>query len=226
MKYVCLTRVSSQGQMDGYSPEYQSNQFKKYVGEKPYVFFEEVEKGWRPVDKRNVLLDAIDCLENGDVLLVTHPDRLSRGDADERAYIKYLVRKKGARIEYTDAPNGETMEEKVMEMVTGIVSYIETHNIRRRVISAHQTAKIQKKRLGFVKYGYRDEDGKLVMDDQEQENIKYLKALRRKGYSLRKIVALASNVGVVNRKGKAFDLGSLRRILSRLDNAEQESVNH
>lgn len=68
---------------------------------------------------------------------------------------------------------------------------------------------------GEPPYGYRDENGSIVPDLEEQAVIRKIRNLRRQGFSIRRIVACLHDDGHLNRRGKPFQKTQVERILAR-----------
>ena len=66
----------------------------------------------------------------------------------------------------------------------------------------------------FAPFGYRfGHEGDLVKDEREQETIRQVHELRRRGLSIRKISAKLASKGVFNRNGKPLSPKAVFRIL-------------
>lgn len=192
------------------------------------VFFEDASKGWRHLEKRKVLLQAIEALEPGDVLLAYCSDRMSR-NMDTMGAIRYLVREKGAKIEYADgsASGASSIEGVIMEAVAGIMAVLEKEKIGARVSSAHGVKKSRKEAMGMVPFGYMQEfkcyknehgakvKAPLVENPEEMKALTKMMDLRTSGATFREIADLMNAEGFLNRNGQPFDFRGIHRILSR-----------
>lgn len=91
----------------------------------------------------------------------------------------------------------------------------------RKVIGERTKAALDRKRErgefcgGEPPYGYLNVDGDLVPDIEEQKVIAKIRRLRKKGYSIRRIVRTLAEDRHLNRRGKLFHKTQVERILSR-----------
>ncbi len=91
----------------------------------------------------------------------------------------------------------------------------------RKVVSERTKAALSRKREkgefcgGETPYGYRQENGILLHDLEEQAVIRKILNLRSKGYSIRRIVTCLREDGHLNRRGKLFQKTQVERILTR-----------
>jgi site-specific DNA recombinase len=68
---------------------------------------------------------------------------------------------------------------------------------------------------GEAPYGFQNVNGTLVEDLAEQKVIRRIVSLRKKGYSIRRIVSTLAEDGYLNRRGKLFQKTQVERILHR-----------
>jgi len=91
----------------------------------------------------------------------------------------------------------------------------------RKLVGERTKAALDRKREkgefcgGEPPYGYRSEGGILIADLEEQKVISKIRRLRKKGYSIRRIVATLQEDGHLNRRGKLFQKTQVERILAR-----------
>jgi len=91
----------------------------------------------------------------------------------------------------------------------------------RKLIGERTRAALNRKREkgefcgGEPPYGYRSEGGILIADMEEQTVIRKVHRLRRKGFSIRRIVRCLLEDGHLNRRGKPFQKTQVERILAR-----------
>lgn len=179
------------------------------------VFSDEGISGATGLDKRPGLLQAIDFLGKGDILLVAKRDRLGR-DPIEVAMIERAIARRGARTlsaagEGTDG-NGPS-DVLMRRLIDAFGEY------ERLVIGARTSAALQARRARGLKnggdcpYGYRsDDEGRLTEDPDEQYVIALVQKLRAAGLSFREIARELSSRGHATRKGTAWHPMTIKRL--------------
>ena len=139
--------------------------------------------------QRPALLEAIDTLAQGDILLVAKRDRLAR-DAILAGLVERLVTRRGAEIVSADgAGNGAGPEAMLLRTIINAFAEYERLLIKARTKSALSVKKARGERTGQIPYGKRlAQDGVKLHDDlDEQKVILKIIQLRRTGMSLRGI---------------------------------------
>lgn len=100
MKVVGYIRVSTDRQVEsGLGLEAQIKAIEGYAeknGHKVSAFYQDGTCGAAPLEDRHSLMEALNSLRKGDILLVAKRDRLARGDT--MALIQMMVNKKKGRI--------------------------------------------------------------------------------------------------------------------------------
>jgi len=174
--------------------------------------------GAKGLEDRPALLEAIDQLGRGDVLLVAKRDRLGR-DPILLALLERMVGKKGARVASAagEGTDGDDPASVLMRRMIDAFSEYE-----RLLIGARTKAALARKRArgevsGTVPFGQRAaSDGLLVDDEDEQAVIVAVLQARARGLSQRKIVVALREEGLLSpRSGKPLGLTQVNRILKR-----------
>ncbi|MFA6110988.1 MAG: recombinase family protein [Candidatus Latescibacterota bacterium] len=206
MATVAYLRVSTDEQaQSGLGLEAQLDAIRRAAGEPAAVYRDEGFSGGDP--KRPALLDALESLKTGDVLVVAKRDRLAR-DSFLAAWIEKEAKRRRARIvsaagEGTDSDNpGDVL---MRRMVDAFAEY------ERAMIGARTAAALKAKRRrgektgGDVPFGHQlAADGRtLVEDPDEQTVIGLVRELRAEGLSLRQIGAELERRGFLTKSGKA-----------------------
>jgi DNA invertase Pin-like site-specific DNA recombinase len=106
------------------------------------VFSDEGISGAAQLDKRPGLLDAINALRRGDVLVVSKRDRLAR-DVVACAVVERMVKKRGGRV-VSVAGEGTDSDDATSVLMRRIVDAFAEHE--RLVIAARTRAALQAKR--------------------------------------------------------------------------------
>jgi site-specific DNA recombinase len=216
MKHIAYTRVSTAKQEEG--PKAQLAAISRWASSnnvKISDIYSEVMSGGAKLEKRECLLDAIDALSPGDVLLAHKRDRLSRS-VMTTAMIERMVRRKGATIVVCEGPtNDDTPEGQLMRtMVDAFAEY------ERAVIRARTRAALASKRArgeatgGNPRYGWKKVGKDLVQDEQEQENLARMLELRGEGLSYQAITDKLEEEGLRPR-GDKWHLTSVVRAIKQ-----------
>jgi DNA invertase Pin-like site-specific DNA recombinase len=158
------------------------------------------------LDQRPALLESIDALNKGDVLLIAKRDRLAR-DSILAGLIERLVNRKGATIASADGTgNGEGPEAQLLRSIVNAFAEYERLLIKARTKSALAVKKSKGERTGQIPYGKRlGADGKhLETSKAEQEVIHKIVSLSKQGLSNRGIANHLNAEGVPARKRPGY----------------------
>ena len=150
------------------------------------------------LDQRPALLQAIDSLQKGDVLLVAKRDRIAR-DTILAGLIERLIARKGATIVSADgAGNGDGPEAQLLRNIINAFAEYERLLIKARTKSALAVKKSKGERTGQIPYGKRlDGDGRHLVDDaKEQRTILRIIGLAKQGLSRRAIANRLNTDGI------------------------------
>jgi DNA invertase Pin-like site-specific DNA recombinase len=212
-----FTRVSDEKQEDGTSPETQLANCVKYIGHQNYIHVHDTQKGGIALKRRKKLMDLIALLEKGDRLICARSDRLSRND-QTIAVIKHYVEEKGAKIEYADGTKvvsedrpADWMQMKMLEMLAQYERIV----ISSRIRTAYIAKKEKKEAMGFARFGYKNEGGKVVEDATNYPTLLLMRDLRKQGMSYRKIADRLNDGGSRNSQGRAWHFQQVQKILAR-----------
>lgn len=215
MKAVIYGRVSTEDQRLG--PSAQLSSCRSWCESQGYEvggeFVDHGISGGASLEKRDALMDAFNCLEAGDVLVIAKRCRLAR-DTMSAVVIERMVSKRGARIESADgAGNGDGPEAILMRRMLDAFAEYERAMIRARTRAALRAKKDRGQRAGNVPFGYSaTESGELVKNDQEQQIISQILRLRSSGMSIRKITEAIEREGVVGRAGRPLGKSQVHNI--------------
>jgi site-specific DNA recombinase len=194
------------------------------------TFSDEGVSGAAPLDKRTGLLDAVNALERGAVLVVSRRDRLSR-DPVSAAVVERMVAKRRGRIVST-AGEGTDGDDPTSVLLRRIVDAFSEHE--RLVIAARTRAALKAKarkgeRVGPLPLGYvadlpakhlRPDDetaAKLVPVEEELAVVERIVAAHVAGQSMRAIAAQLTADKVPTKTGRAaWSHSTVQRILGRV----------
>jgi site-specific DNA recombinase len=171
--------------------------------------------GGTPLEKRPGLLDALNALTRGSVLLVVRRDRLAR-DTFTAAMCEKIAQKAGASIfTVTGEGNGEGPEAQLMRTILDAFAQYEKALIVLRVKAGMARKREKGERLGMVPYGKAlDANGLHLIDHApEQAVIATVRELRAGGLSYRAIAGELNRLGLVNRANGPFLHTQVVRIL-------------
>ena len=186
--------------------------------------------GAAPLDKRHGLLDAVNAVTRGGVLLVAKRDRLAR-DVVACAVVERMVAKRGGRV-VSVAGEGTDNDDATSVLMRRIVDAFSEHE--RLVIAARTRAALQAKRrrgerAGRVPFGYqladaatsatRSRAGNVVALEAVPAQLAVVERIRREraaGHSMRAIADGLTGDGVPTATGKArWAYSSVQRVLQR-----------
>jgi DNA invertase Pin-like site-specific DNA recombinase len=215
---VVLRRVSSAEQADGYGPEAQATDCRRFakanglkiVGD----YFEDV-RSTLPLDERASGRDALDAMLRlgAGTLLLAKRDRLAR-DTYIAGHAKRIVAMMGARILYAEGGNGEDDSALFMDDIQHAVAAQE----RRAIIARLRKGRDEKARLhphsrahgGKVPYGYVRTPTGLAVDPEAAAHVRLCFDLVRGGASMRKAAAI-----MAAETGRPWTFTSVESIVKR-----------
>jgi len=213
MGAVVYLRVSTEDQKLG--PEAQLEDCKRFADsmglEIDAIHTDHGVSGAAPMEKRDALMDALNDISEGDVLLVSKRDRIAR-DVMMASTIEHIVSKKGARIVSADGIDcSDDPSARMIRQILDVFAEYELAMIRMRTRAALRAKRRQGKRNGTVPFGFKaDADGVLSKDKAEQATVALIYKLRDQGLSLRAISEKLFQKGIVNRRGSKFNATSIK----------------
>ena len=172
----------------------------------------------KSIDGRFGLLDAIEAVKRGSVLIVARRDRLAR-DSMLACWIEKEVAKRQGRI-VSVAGEGTDNDDPTSVLMRRIVDAFSEYE--RLLIGARTKAALRVKarrgeRVGrHAAFGYRlDEGGQQVEDVHEQEGIRLMIDMRDRGASLDEISKAMERKGYLGRKGGRLSTGTIFKVIRR-----------
>lgn len=183
------------------------------------TFSDEGISGSTGIEKRPSLMDAINLLQVGDVLVVAKRDRIGR-DPIHVAMIEASVKRKGARIvsaagEGTEDNNPSSV---FMRRMIDAFAEFERNIICERTRAAMQAKKSRMERVGYIPFGYRlsEDEVHIEKDEAEQSVLSQIRDLMTEGLSTRKIAAEMNRRGSFNRGGTKWNHASIHRVMTKI----------
>lgn len=174
------------------------------------AWFEEEVSGGAPLERRPVLMRAIDALREhcAGLLVVQRLDRFSR-DPLTAAMAELQVARAGARVVTADGVgNGDDPGSRLMKDVALAAARFERSMIAARTRAALAVKRSRGESTGTPPYGWRvSDDGRTLAEDpEEQETLRRVRGLRARGWPYRQIRQEATRMGWMGRTGKPFTL--------------------
>ena len=171
--------------------------------------------------ERPGLQRALGMLRKGQAsaLLVAKLDRLTRSVKDLGSLVEeYFSSDSMTLLSVADSIDTRTAAGRLVLNVLGSVAQWERETISERTTEALAHKREQGQRTSLsAPYGFQiAADGKtLVADESEQALLKAIRAARQRGLSQRGVVAELTRQGFATRKGTAFSLMQVQRIMQQ-----------
>jgi DNA invertase Pin-like site-specific DNA recombinase len=174
-------------------------------------------------DKRAGLLQAVNAVPRGGVLLVAKLDRLGR-DRFVQAWVEKELKVRGARVVSAAGEGTDTDDDisgLILRRVSEMFAEVEREQIRVRTKVALAAKRRNSEKLGgTVPLGFdveQDSNGtkRLVPSQQDQKALKLMRTLHAKGYSLRAIGAELHKRGHKTKRGGKWHAKVIRSALQR-----------
>lgn len=170
------------------------------------------------IEERLGLLDAIEAVKRGHVLIVSRRDRLAR-DSMLACWIEKEVAKRQGRI-VSVAGEGTDNDDPTSVLMRRIIDAFAEYE--RLMIGVRTKAALRVKvrrgeRVGrYAHYGYRlDETGAQVEDAHEKAGILLMLELRASGASLDEISKALEQRGFLGRNGNRLSTGTIFKVIRR-----------
>lgn len=181
----------------------------KLLGIKNKRIFRDIITGTSDPFKRPGLMDAILALKKGDVFIVKDRKRIARDIIIVKAIEKMILDLKAKLVVVMETSLLTREQKQVLE----IQAQKDVVKIRKATTIALKEKNKRNEITGNIKRGYkRSEDNiHLEEDVNEQCRIKRIKQLKRKGYTMARIVDLM-NDDLCNRK--PYTLSNIKKILA------------
>jgi DNA invertase Pin-like site-specific DNA recombinase len=216
---VAVLRTSTEDQNLG--PEAQRAAIERWAascGVTVVSWHEDRVSGAAPVEERPGLLAGLAALRayGAGLLVAARRDRIAR-DVVVAATVERLAQDAGARVITADGVTiGDTPEGQLMRGLLDLFAAYERAVIRARTKAALAVKRSRGERVsGRAPLGYRFECGRLVPDPAETAALARVHALRDKGLSLARVVAVLNAEGVDCRGGR-WHVTTLARALRRV----------
>ena len=227
MRIIAYLRVSSiqqvQNGKDGISAQkYACEEYAKKHSLVIDRFFEDVGmSGALPIHRRLGLVNSLNELKKGDVLLVYKTDRLAR--TKKILYsIKDEIEKKKCKFlsclgEGTESTGKYDFTARMSEETAEFALSMERLLAEIRTKNKMDEKKSKNECVGHVPFGMKlAEDGiHLELCEKEQQVLATIRELREQGYSIRKGADILNERELFNRDKRLWNYGSFFRIMTR-----------
>ena len=227
IKVYIYTRVSTVIQADGYSLDAQKEKLKAFAKYNDFIIageYEDAGKSGKSIEGRPQFLQMIQdikaCKDHVGYVLVFKLSRFARNAADVLSMLQIMQDYGVNLICVEDGIDSSKDAGKLMISVLSAVAEIERENIRIQTMEGRiQKAREGKWNGGFAPYGYKLENGKLFINEEEAVAIRTIfdryvnTAIGASGLS-----KYLENHGIrkiprQNGKNPLFDAGLIRKIL-------------
>lgn len=221
MKAIIYTRVSTNGQAeDGISMEAQETKARAWAklnGAESTIVFRDAGLSGKRADNRPGLQDALNAVGEGDALIVYSLSRLARSTKDTIGIAEVLDKREADLVSLSERIDTTTAAGKMVFRMLAVLSEFERDQVseRTRFALAHKRAS-GGKTGGDVPYGFRLEEGRLVLDAGEQKAVILIRKLHSRGYTLRGIAHELEARGYRTKTGRThWHPQSVKQILKR-----------
>jgi len=226
MKLVGYIRVSTEEQAkEGLSLDAQKIKIQKYASLWNSNLVEIVAdpgiSAGKPLEERKGGKRVLDLVDEKKVdgVIALKLDRLFRNASDclnvvekwDRDSISLHLIEMGQQAVNTAGPMG-----KFFITIMAGVAELERNQIRERTAMVMQHMKEQGLYTGGrPPYGYKVEDGRIVVNKEEKDIIDLIITMKSDGHYLKQIAAYLKERGIVSRSGKPLGITQIQRILKR-----------
>jgi site-specific DNA recombinase len=228
-RYVAYVRVSSTEQArEGHSLEAQSKRLEAWALAHGVTLVETIaDEGIsaKSLDRPG-LTRALGLLEAGeaDGLVIVKLDRLTRRTRDLLRLVEDVFKEGGAALASVDESiDTKSAGGRMVLTMLGAMATWEREILGERTRFVLQMLKGQGVRLGAIPYGlyntgFRDEDGRVILDELRPEGLIVREILKRRkaGESLRAIANDLNERGIPTKRGGTWHASTIRYILRRV----------
>ena len=219
-KVICYVRVSSLVQKEkGNSIPNQIEKIKSYCKLNGYELVDILKDdgiSGMSKSKRKDYLKLIDIMEdrNIDGVVVNDLSRIGRKMSDVVEFVDIIKKK---QIEFHSIKEGINNVSNVGGLIINILSSInqfEVEMLRNRISEVKQYKKSKDLVYGNLIYGKSKDGNRLIDNIDELKTIKYMKYLRKKGYSYFKISDRLNKRNIKSKNGNQWYGSGVRNVLS------------
>jgi site-specific DNA recombinase len=222
MKAIGYVRVSTERQADrGISLEAQAEKIRAMALVQGAELVETIVEGGESAKTLNRpgMAKLLTLIEKGKVeaVIVAKLDRLTRSVKDLCELLERFERRGVALISVAESLDTGSAAGRLVLNIMAAVSQWEREAIGERTRDALRHKSTNGERVGNIRFGYRlGADGKHVEPDPgEQAVLAEIRTLRRNGHTLRGIAAALNRKALRTRRGSAWRLEHVARIVKQ-----------
>ena len=211
---VGYIRTSTKKQED--SPEAQLAALEEWAGnnevELRAVYQEQISSGV-PLYERAKLLDAIEALKPGEMLLSVARDRFAR-DGTKMVLIERLLGFAGAKVATLDGLGGDGPDSVMLRGMKDVIAAWERTQAALRTRRVMHSKRLRGEKISRIPpYGYKHVGQRVVRHPGEQATIRVVVAWRNAGSSWAEICGRLNEGPGHPPRGTTWHIGSVRRIV-------------
>lgn len=218
-------RVSSIGQVDGSSIDVQEQQIRAYAAMKGFqlvnIYCDPAVSGGKPISERPEGSKLMESIRNREIsgMIVAKLDRGFRNTVDclntvdelDKLNISLHIIDLGGSSVDSQSPSG-----RFMLTVLVAAAEMERNVIKARCNSGREQHRAEGKAIGHAPFGYSaDSEGVLKVNEAEMAILDEIKSLKYRGFKLREIADALNSKGLVSRKGTAWNISSVAKLLQK-----------
>ena len=180
-KCILYARVSTEMQVDGYSLEAQSNGLKRYADREEMIVvetYEDAGKSGKSIEGRPAFKRMLNDISQGmeiDYILVYKLSRFGRNAADILSSLEYVQSYGVNLICIEEGIDSSMTAGRLLISVLSAVAEIERENIIEQTMNGRrEKARQGGWNGGFAPYGYKLENNKLLIAEDEAETIRII----------------------------------------------------
>ena len=220
LRVAAYARVSTDTDKQLVSLETQKNHYEKYIKARPDwkfagLYFDEGISGTK-MDRRDGLKRLLEDCDKGliDYIVVKSISRLARNTVDSIEIVRKLFQQ-GIFI-YFEKENISTEKMDGELLLTILASLAESES---RSISDNETWSVQKRfmngtfKIGYPPYGYRNENGKMVVEPNQAETVRFIFASVLAGKSSVSIAKELNQRGIPSKRGGRWGSGVVKGMI-------------
>lgn len=219
MRVAIYVRVSSREQkVKGYSISAQLRQLRKFAESQDWnIVGEYIDPGVSAKDmNRPQLLKMLKDVENGhiDVVLVKNLDRLTRSVSDLYDILEHLEKYDCKFKSATEVYDTTTAVGRMFITIVSAIAQWERENLGERIsFGLAEKAQQGKYPNGLPPFGYKVENSKLIINEEEARIVRLIFDKYLSGYGLSKIARHLNQKGITTRTGAKWHKTTIEIVL-------------
>ncbi len=164
-------------------------------------------------DAYNSLFEDI-ALNKFDIIVIKSQDRLMRNVRDWYLFISHLIEHGKKLYIYMDNKFYQS-DDNLITGIKAILAEEYSRDLSRKINKANRTRQRSGSSIitNNTMWGYRQENGELIIDEYEANIIRQIFSMYVDGYGIRQIKSAFDRDNVVSRRGTQISLTTLKRII-------------